>query len=355
MLYFYKSISPDSIENLHNYLHFFFTKLFAEVHPTYDHAYYIDPNFQDIIDEYKVQVDDKLNIIFTTYMGLSQQNKQVVEDIYHTNNDIQGICGLIVSPVKFEGLPLPIRTPIKSLYDNLWGDNKILGYVKVVNKCGTLKTHFNKFRKTNEYSVCPFCGIDGLLCEHDDGRDDYDHYLAKSDYPFISVNFENLFPMCHNCNSKNKGQVDTPFMPNTTVQRPLYYPLDSTIAGHEIHLNITSQNTDLSDPANWSLTVSCDPIQNHLKKDSWEQIFNIESRYKAIISKESKTWKDWIIKKHFRLCKKNGASYQTFYEDAINDNEDYLNKSKGILIKTFFDFILNDPNCESYLSGRGII
>lgn len=278
MLYFYKPISPHPIENLHNYLDYFFTRLFAEVHPAYDHAHYIHPDFQEIINEYKVQLDDRMKATLIAYMSLNANEKAIVREAYNQNNNIQGVCDVTVRPVKYDGLSSKIREIIKKLYDNLWGDNKILGYKKVEDKCGTVKQHFDLFRKTNVYSVCPFCGMESLQCEHDDGRDDYDHFLPKAQYPFISVNFLNLFPMCHRCNSKSKGINDTPFLPNTITQRPLYYPYDTTIPDHNITLTINSSDTDLSDPATWTLEIDCTPIANRAKKDSWIQIFNIETR-----------------------------------------------------------------------------
>lgn len=351
MLYFYKSISPNPIENLQKYLNYFFAQLFSEVHPIYDHAHYIHPDFKEIIDEYKDQIDDKLSAIFTAYMGLQPPEKQIVQNAYNINNRIADICNMTVKPIKYKGLPKTIRASIEDLYDNLWGDNKILGYVKVVAKCGTLKSHFTKFREQNEFVVCPFCGLESLVVKSDDGKDDYDHYLPKSKYPFISVNFENLLPMCHKCNSKSKGQVDTPFIPQTTTQRPLYYPLEINSPNHKIGIVISSKNTDLSDSSNWTLTITCEPATNKAMKESWQSVFKIEKRYKSIISDESKIWKQWIINKHRRLCKKNAAPYATFYYDAINEHEDYLNIDKGILLKSFYEFILNDPNCESYLDG----
>jgi len=355
MLYFYKSISPHPIENLHNYLHYFFTQMFAEVNPAYDHTHQIQADFKEIVEEYKAQVDDKLSAIFIAYMGLQPNEKLIVQDAYNRNNKIIDVCNMTVTPVKYSGLPVGIRTQVESLYDNLWGENKILGYKKVEDKCGTLLSHFKKFREKNEFAVCPFCGLDSLSVKSDDGKDDYDHYLPKSKYPFISVNFENLLPMCHNCNSKRKGQVDTPFIDDTTTQRPLYYPLDTATPNHEIKLGITSTDTDLSDVTKWTLTIACEPAANGLKKKSWEEIFKIEKRYKSIIADESKVWLQWIMTKHRRMCKKNKAPYATFHDDAINEHEDYFNKNKGILFKTFYEFILNDPNLEAKLTGKFVL
>lgn len=355
MLYFYKSISPHTIDNLHGYLHYFFTQLFAEVHPTYDHAHYIHADFQEIIDGYTEQIDNKLSAIFIAYIALRPNEKITVQNAYDVNNRISDVCSMSVTPIKYAGLPETIRTPIKSLYDNLWGDNKILGYKKVVEKCGTLKSHFNKFRENNEFVVCPFCGLESLTCKSDDGKDDYDHYLPKSKYPFISVNFENLLPMCHRCNSKSKGQADTPFIPNTTTQRPLYFPLDNTTVDHKIELEINSADTDLSDSNNWTLSINCEPIGNKTKKESWESVFNIEKRYKSIIADESKVWFKWIRDKHRRMCKKNGAPYAAFYDEAIHQYDDYLNIDKGILLKTYQKFILDDPDCEMKFSGKIVL
>jgi len=355
MLYFYQSISPHPIENLHQYLHHFFTQLFAEVSPTYDHAVHIHADFKATIDKNEVQVDDRLKAIFTAYAALQPAGKAICKKAYSNNNNVTGVCNMTVEPVKYKTLPAGIRTPIKNLYDNLWGENKILGYSNVVAKCGTLKEHFTEFRENNNYSVCPFCGIDSLICKSDDGKDDYDHYLPKSKYPFISVNFENLLPMCHNCNSKNKGQVDTPFVKDTTIQRPLYYPLDNSISNHKIIVTISGGNYDLSDPTTWTLKIVCEPFTNVTRKESWVEIFKIEKRYKSIIADESKTWKGWIFEKHRKLCKKNNVAYSVFHEVVIDDFSDCFNINKGIIIDSFYKFVLNDPNCESYLTGNVII
>ncbi|WP_445454963.1 hypothetical protein [Flavobacterium sp. HNIBRBA15423] len=355
MLYFYKSISPHPIENLHNYLDFFFTRMFDDTQTVYSHAYLIHPNFQGIIDTYKEQIDERLKALFNAYIGLATpQEKQIVKDAYFINNDIVSLSDATNTPIKYSQLPAGISTQIKSFYDELWGDSKILGYATVVNSCGTVKQHFNRFREVNEFLVCPFCGLESLLCEHDDGRDDYDHYLLKSQYPFISINFNNLFPMCHRCNSKNKNQKDLVYENVAAPQRRFYYPY-SKEANHEINLNIVSPNNDLKDPTQWQLEVNTTNLAYEDCKETWKDVFNIETRYKATISKHSKFWKERIFSKHHNICKKNGRSYAEFEEDILDDFNDYLNISNGILMKSFNDFVINDPNCQANLTGILIV
>ncbi len=351
MLYFYKSISPHPIENLHNYLHNFFSKMFDEVNPTYDHAHHIHADFKEIVTEYKAQIDDKLAAIFSSYIVLLPAEKQIVQTAYNNNNNIEGICNKSVKPFKYDELPASIKTPIKSLYDQLWGDNKILGYKKVEDKCGKVKNHFDGFRKVNFHCVCPFCGLDSLLCEHDDGRDDYDHYLPKSEYPFIAVNFSNLFPMCHKCNSKSKGSVDTPFNNGNGEQQDLYFPYDYATVNHKVSLKINAPSTDLSNPESWSLQIDCEPT-NIDKRASWVKVFNIEKRYKAIIAKESSTWMEMLRQQYRILCIKGGVSFDMFLENITSSFDFYLDDNKGILKKSFNAFILNDPHCEAKLSNQ---
>jgi hypothetical protein len=355
MLYFYKPTPAHQIENLHKYLDYFFVRLFGEVSLTYQHNIHIHPDFLECINEYTVQLDDKLRAIFDAYKLLKKRDKNKVKSAYQKNNDIAAVCKKSVAPIKYGELPLTIRTPIESLYDNLWGDNKILGYSKVVEKCGTLKQHFTNFRELNEFCVCPFCGLESLICKSDDGKDDYDHYLPKSKYPFISVNFNNLLPMCHKCNSKSKGQDDTPYSKNPIRQRTLYFPLDDNTPNHEIKINIDSQDYDLSNPITWKLNFLCKPSYNINKSQSWQEVFKVEKRYKSILADESHIWKGWIIEKHRKMCKKNKIDYSIFQEVTIDDFSDIFNMDKGILIDSFYKFVLNDPNCESYLTGNVIV
>jgi len=351
MIYFYKSISPHNIENLHNYLHYFFTKLFQVKVKKYNPSRLIHPNFKPIVEEYEDKINSKLTRIFIAYQTLTAAEKSKVKRAYKNNNNIIGICNKRVKPIKYDELPVSIKDPIESLYDELW--DTVLNYKVVRDVCGTVKSHFNLFRKVNDKSVCPFCGLGSLLCEYDDGRDDYDHYLPKAEYPFISVNFLNLFPMCHNCNSKSKGQKDSPFIPNTNplIQRSLYFPYDNSIYDHEIILNIKSDVTDLNDDSTWELSIDCKPEKNLEKKNSWLEIFNIEKRYKSKIIKDSYKWKERIMRKYDLRCIQNGSSFNLFKSDILDDYQDYVNIDCGILMKCFDEFILNDPNFENNMKG----
>ena len=354
MLYFYQSISPHSIENLHSYLDYFFQQLFVEVSVNYDHTNLIHVDFQTIVNTYPKQVDSKLWEIFEEYMNLDQDQKDYVQIAYFNNTDIERVCNNACEPVKYDELEEHssqlFREAIQNLFDELWGDNKILGYKRVKDQCGSVKQHFNDFRRVNLKSVCAFCGLEGLECEHDDGRDDYDHYLHKSKYPFISVHFINLVPMCHKCNSKSKGQKDAPFN-GAGGQRPIYFPFENDPNGHAITLTINSTTTDLSKPTSWTLDINCRPATNVPKKDAWVDIFNIETRYKARISKDSYYYKDMLIKDYQKKSARNGFKFNHFRDDKLEDLDYIYMQKEGIIWRTFHEFVLNDPDFEKNATG----
>ena len=362
MLYFYKSISPQPIENLHNYLDFFFTRMFDDSQTVYSHAYLIHPDFQDIVNEYKTQIDDRLRAIFNAYIALpSAQEKQIIKDAYANNNNIEGICNNQIRPYKYDDLHENIRNEVKELYDSEGVLYSMLtsktAYKPMKDKCGDLITHFNAFRTINKTSICPFCGMENLLPINDKAKNDYDHYISKGKYPFCSINFYNLVPTCGNCNkAPNKGQKDIPYnvKVNPVAREEIFYPY-SNIDNHEIILSITSSDTNLDDTNNWNLQIDCRPIINSIRKERWMEIYDIEYRYKTKIAGDNYDWKQRIVDEYYRKCTKRGDSFENFKEDILATFEDYLKINNGILRKSFDEFIMNDPNCETNLKGTLMI
>lgn len=95
---------------------------------------------------------------------------------------------------------------------------------------------------------CPFCGINDLLGEHHSRREAYDHYLPKALYPFNSINFRNLVPACHHCNSSYKTSKDPAYTPKDPARavhrRAIFYPYKA--AAHSIELQIDLQHSDIA-------------------------------------------------------------------------------------------------------------
>jgi len=355
MIYFYQSISPQRIENLHNYMHHFFSQLLVATPPAYTRARYLHANFVVAATDNRNFLEKKLKKIHQVYSALLPPEKTVVQNAYSNNNDIVGICNSTVDPIKYSQLPNTIQQPVRTLYDSLW---KMLShktaYVAIKNQCGSLKTHFETFRQTNTKAVCPFCGMNSLLDDQDEMKNAYDHYIPKSEYPFCSVNFKNLFPICDTCNKNgNKGFKDIPYDPTTAARAVLYFPYNNTTPNHKIKLKLNSASFDLSNKASWSLDIDCDPAANNIRKERWKEIYKIESRFKSKIASPSGNyfWKDEILKSYQKKSTEPHFALNQFKQDILDRYDDVFMRSNWIIEKCFHEFYLNDPNFDSSITS----
>ncbi len=358
MIYLYKSISPQAIESLHKYMDFFYAELFKNKHSKFDQDKLISKQFFPIAQKNYLNLHYNLREIYRIYsevLTMDERKKLIL--VYKTNNRIKEICNKTVDPYKYNDLPDPIRQTI----DNLYGSEGILWKLisaqepnkEIIASCNTLKDHFDDFRRVNYYTVCPFCGIDGLLNEkNSDYKDDYDHLLSKGKYPFISINFDNLFPMCDKCNKKYKSQSDPVFsMDVPPVRRAFYHPYE-TIALHQVNVSINSNKYDLRNKETWDLNISCLPKANEEKKNTWIDVFKIRDRYMAIIAKDSWYWKDQVVKKYFKQKKGNGeVNFQSFSNSILDNYENIAMIRGGVTEKCFYEFLLHDPDFENNING----
>jgi hypothetical protein len=95
-------------------------------------------------------------------------------------------------------LPAAIRNPAKDLF--------VFAFA-LLTELGVRDEHYAAIYNATRYHVCPFCGS-----EYFDApgapREDYDHYLAASRYPFAAANLRNLTPMGMRCNQRYKVADD---------------------------------------------------------------------------------------------------------------------------------------------------
>ena len=129
-------------------------------------------------------------------------------------------------------------------------------------------------------------------------REAYDHYLPKSKYPFNSINFNNLAPACHECNSTYKQTKDPNFNPKdpllakTGGRRKSFYPYETI--PYTIELDVTINTLDWTNitPTNISLTIGLELLDDEVH--TWMDVYGIEERYKAKCCGEN-DGKYWIF------------------------------------------------------------
>jgi hypothetical protein len=137
--------------------------------------------------------------------------------------------------------------------------------------------------------------------------------LPKGTYPFNSINFQNLAPTCHECNSGYKSVKD-PLKYDTKV----FYPFSETKHNLQISLTLNTSNWQALEPKDVKLEIGPKELQDQIT--AWKDIYGIEERYKALCCAEN-DGQFWITQV-FDECQNDGKTplemYDTLKRQATN-------------------------------------
>jgi hypothetical protein len=244
------------------------------------------PKYRPLIDNTN---DDYILIPLTeAYLICKTLNRfqiKLLKRAVHNNNKIRELCNGDVQPVKYEqieAINADLKKAIKLFCDCLY------------DHCIKLEPFYTSYENINAYyktvvkksSVCKCCGINKVLTQFHTHRSALDHYLPRKHYPFNSLNFKNLIPICDNCNGKYKLSEDTLYITNnkgkkneSKTRTVAFYPYSRTT--HDIGIDITfSKSFDSTiEPKDIEMELTC--VGNTDKVTSWDRIFGIKENYKA--------------------------------------------------------------------------
>ncbi|MDQ8187678.1 hypothetical protein [Pelagicoccus sp. SDUM812002] len=311
MLYAYKYIS-HSLETLQTYL----DHLVLEVWCKADEAYSLDllhPKLKEIVLDFyyddaieKDYLDGPIKTIYALFQDLSADQRNAIATAYRTNNDIESLCSDCngCKPATYSSITAissRLSAELRKFYKSLF--TEVIHRKAVYSRLGSLDEHFNEFRKVNKHSYCPFCGLYRLKGVYHQNREAYDHFLPKATYPFNSVNFKNLAPMCHECNSTYKLAKNPLISPrnrdpiHSTDSRPrkAFYAYSETSPKVEITLELATGDIENLTPSDIELSLTSTDCDEEVS--TWDDIFRIKERYKAIFCEEDdgKAWIDTIL------------------------------------------------------------
>ena len=111
---------------------------------------------------------------------------------------------------------------VNFFYEKFFVDPKIWNGINSTHKdFSRIKFHIN-FCEENNLSVCPYCDIDTL---HNIGNREIEHFLPKSEYPFLAMHPNNLISSCDSCN-KYEGKKTEYYIP---IVSPYNYQIGDLI------------------------------------------------------------------------------------------------------------------------------
>lgn len=292
MLFTYTPIR-HGMREMHAFVAYIFAKVWCKAP---DHEYSIDL-FRGMKSLYSImeQLDreDKagkekgagaffyrhVNEIFLEFKSLPPDEIKNLRKIFLANNNIQALCeGRIVAARYPVGSSKTLQEKIKKFFSELYGSGFFNLKIVKENIGADLYDHYKAFAKANAIPCCPFCGLQPMDTEYDPTREAYDHYLPASVYPFNSVNFRNLAPACHKCNSQNKGAKD-PLLSDDGVPRRAFYPY--SVKGHDIQVSLrfTNNGKRPTEPSHMQVDLACPGYEEEI--ETWNSIYKIRERYAA--------------------------------------------------------------------------
>lgn len=234
----------------------------------------------------------KVEEIFFIFKTLSPDEISQLKIWYQSNNNIENLCknDPTFTPSTYSDINLlnaGLGAALKAFFVRLYSKD-LLSLKALSDKIGLIEEHYTEFVKINSIGKCPFCGLYDIDGEYVHTREAYDHYLPKSKYPFSSINFKNLAPICNKCNSDNKRSKD-PLHDTNGNRRKAFYSYNPI--PYTLEINLILSSPDIANLTPQDINITFGPASLVEELQTWNEIFGIEERYKAKCrSAEAKYW-----------------------------------------------------------------
>jgi hypothetical protein len=309
MLFPYQYV-PHQMERMQRFINFIFYQVWCRAPKTKAYSLVLfdaHPPLKAVMESFAYdhtkegdRFSSRIQEIYESFAKLPRADIAKLKCWYQSNNDIERACGnapgsQITRYVEIQEMYPKLSELLASFFKNLYLSD-LLGLKALRDKIGDIDDHYQTFVKTNKAGKCPFCGISDLFGEYHSKREAYDHYLPKKLYPFNSINFRNLVPACHHCNSSYKTSKDPAYNPKDPVgavqRRKVFYPFAGT--SYEIELQVTLQHSDIKNLTSEDVSLQFGPPAISEEIDTWKDVYGIEERYKAKFCGEN-DGKYWLM------------------------------------------------------------
>lgn len=276
---FYKS----DVNKLNTFVLAFFNSIEKEK-GAFSNDFFEKEFYDNLVSRHRTILRKTFKDFYETIRDWEQEPKTALIQSIRVSNQIKQICAGEVVPSKKNDIPEEVRELLLNLFKKLYKDVLFGDFFK--EHYGNRKEHYHSFRQhdKNGYSYCPACGIWPMHNWVEDITDQYDHYLAKDIYPFSSVNFENLVPVCSDCNSLAvKSNTDILKFTGT-----VFYPFDITHQPIKTTITIGKNALEMEN-VEWEINYSCEKGKDD-ELTAWKSIYDIEKRHKNHLKGNIKDW-----------------------------------------------------------------
>ena len=217
---------------------------------------------------------------------------------------------LIISPNELEKIAQSIDENKPANFEE---DKKVLidVYEKFRNSVSS-KRYINKVN----LKVCPYCNRNYIFNFTKDKKEEataqLDHFIVKSEYPYLSLSLYNLVPSCSVCNQRKSAQ--------NIFEKPILNPFEDNIHNHisfkssEIlsRDELKNKNLDFFSEERTKITIDVNTdnerVEEHLKTFNIKGLYNHHTDVVADLYKKRIIYSDEYIDE---LLTKYGEIFQS--------------------------------------------
>lgn len=298
---------PHQMEKMQKFIDFIFFEVWCKALPNIPFGldlFDAEPELREVMEAFfysDAQGADfffrHVERIYELFSALTPPQIAQFQGWYRGNNDLEKVCAndpaadlaryadVAATYPELENL---LATFFKGLYSK-----SLLDLAPLRAKIGEIDDHYQAFVSANNSGKCPFCGISDLLGEYHTKREAYDHYLPKALYPFNSINFRNLVPACHHCNSSYKTSKNPAHVQKdpagAAVRRKVFYPFAT--APYAIDLQVAFDHADIKKLMPTEIKLTFGPAELAEQVETWKDVYGIEERYRGkLLSADGMDW-----------------------------------------------------------------
>lgn len=224
---------------------------------------------------------DKVQDLRIALAALQPQELSVCRAVLVAQNDFPNVLRSGLVCVKLDALPESVKVPVAALFEYAFG---------LLTDLETRDRHYDVVYAALHRGVCPFCGL-GTLDAPGAPREDLDHYLQISRYPFCGANLRNLSPMCGRCNKSYKRNLDVIWDDANGLPTKACDPYEGPIVSVSLMQSVPFEGETQGGIVlpRWVLEIGGPADEAR----TWNRVFRISERYpRDVLNPEFRFWID---------------------------------------------------------------
>lgn len=242
---------------------------------------------------------DRRNTFLTAYESLDLVERTAVREAVGIQNAFPALFDGVSACVRLKDLPDSIRKPAEDLFRFAF---------ELLTPLGLRDAHYHKIYDQLQARICPFCGIERLDAPGQP-REDLDHYLPITTYPFAGANLRNLSPMGGRCNGPFKRALDVLFDAATDNRRRCSDPYGGPTFEISLANSVPFEGKTVGSILcpEWNIEfVGLDPVA----AETWNSVFKIRDRYvSSLLNPEFRDWMshfaNWAVRSDLTISDKD--------------------------------------------------